>query len=1386
MLANCQIQAAPTVNDNPESTSVEYGSDVTFTGGGTGAGTLYYQWFYGTTMVENGNGIEGATSPTLTISDVTFSRAGPYKLRITEDNESVMTTEAILTVEKRPGGLSKDRPQPTFNGGNDEVSAIHMYPDGSYLVGGGFTEVRVDGGTPQPRGRLARFLADGTLDPNFTPSFNNNVRAIAVNAAGQIFVGGDFTSVTIGGVTTQLGRVARFTSSGVLDTTFNTATTGPQLGSVNALAPLGNGSVYVGGDFENVGGVTTADVRAVVRLGNTGVRDTGFKSKINDNGEVFALMLRGTKLLIGASNNAWGTFGAGVGVFLVSSNGNLDPAFASAGLGKSGLHFNELKDGSIFAGQNAPGVYGQRYHATNGTQLGFTPNPGQLVYASVQQEDGKLIIGGLFNTSFGTFLGFTNHLYRAAVDGTVDSSFNIGTGFNNSVKALAIDAQGRIYAGGAFTTYNGQPRNRFVILGGGAFESKNGLLPPQTITFAEPADRTFNPAANTFTFTATSSSGLPVTVEVADGDPAIISGNKVTITGAGEVTLTATQAGNDDFAAATPVVHTFTVAKTPQTITFATIGDQSMYRVPFTVSATSSSGRPVTITKQSGPATLDGNTLTLDGTVGEVTLVASLAGDDNYAAAVDVVQSFEALDIPPVPEPQSITFAALADRLVADGDFTLTATASSGLPVEFELLSGPVTLEGATVTPKGASGAVTIRAKQAGNNLWAAAAPVTQSFFMSGNTPVVKTAQTITWVAPASVYLDDETLELTGYCNSGLPLTYTVTDGPGTMTGPTTLRLDAVGTVKITASQAGTAAYLPAKSVAKTIKILVSPAALTMTNLVQTYDGTPRVVGYTGVDEETEVTITYAGSPNPPVKAGKYAIVATAGTVRKTGSLTVNKAPLFVKADDQRKLVGSVNPELTLSYSGFMPGDSKDTIFADPQASPAVKAPTVTTTAKEASPGGLYPIKAAGAVAVNYAFVYVPGTLTVDGFGGQYEALLTGSDTLPCAKLEMTVVNTSKTFSGKVTMARELAALSFKGDLTIDPDDEEVTGSSVFKKGTTEYRLNFTLRLEGVFEANLVVMDGLVEVPLGSTTTGKELLVLLKGQTLSHVGAHTLVLDPGEEINVSADVLPGGYGQATVSIDAKGLMKIAGMLADGTVLTASLAADYDAGYRLFLIPYKRVDSFVAGQISLEDHPTLSGRKYVDYDSEAKFVWKKEPGGNDKSYPLGFGPLNSQFTLDPWLPPVAASRNVTAIPLSQRLGLGVDAKIEVEHSNFDTDGFATLPTEVQLQTTNKVLVTLPALVPANPTKWAVTFTPATGAFKGSFSVSDVVPAPTTANASATKVVKRTVPFTGVLRQPPVTDTDGVIGAGNFQLPPLPADAANKIRGGEILFKLPQGG
>ncbi len=82
------------------------------------------------------------------------------------------------------------------------------------------------------------------------------------------------------------------------------------------------------------------------------------------------------------------------------------------------------------------------------------------------------------------------------------------------------------------------------------------------------------------------------------------------------------------------------------------------------------------------------------------------------------------------PGYQAISFPQIPNHLTTDPPFTLEATATSGLPVEFEVLSGPATINGNLLTLTGEEGMVVVEATQPGNGTYNPADPVQNSFLV--------------------------------------------------------------------------------------------------------------------------------------------------------------------------------------------------------------------------------------------------------------------------------------------------------------------------------------------------------------------------------------------------------------------------------------------------------------------------------------------------------------------------------------------------------------------------------------------------------------------------------------------------------------------------------
>jgi alpha-tubulin suppressor-like RCC1 family protein len=182
------------------------------------------------------------------------------------------------------------------------------------------------------------------------------------------------------------------------------------------------------------------------------------------------------------------------------------------------------------------------------------------------------------------------------------------------------------------------------------------LVSAQTITFPAITDRPYNGAD--ITISPTASSGLPVTVTSMTPLVCTYSAGKVTMLKVGTCSIKASQAGGVDgttkYSAAPDVIQTFEATAVAQTIAIPTLPNIKSYDPAFNLTASSSSGLPVTFTSLTPDiCTVSGSTVTPVGGEGKCSIVASVAGGVNggitYAAATDVKREFFILNQTPTP-----------------------------------------------------------------------------------------------------------------------------------------------------------------------------------------------------------------------------------------------------------------------------------------------------------------------------------------------------------------------------------------------------------------------------------------------------------------------------------------------------------------------------------------------------------------------------------------------------------------------------------------------------------------------------------------------------------------------------------------------------------------
>jgi large repetitive protein len=406
----------------------------------------------------------------------------------------------------------------------------------------------------------------------------------------------------------------------------------------------------------------------------------------------------------------------------------------------------------------------------------------------------------------------------------------------------------------------------------------------QTITIGTLPTPTYGGAP--FSVSATSSSGLPVTITELSG-PATGSGDgPYTATASGTVNFQATQAGNASYAAATPVNFSVNIGDGTQTITIGTLPTPTYGGAPFSVSATSTSGLPVTITELSGPATGSGNGPYTATGAGVVNFQATQAGNTNFTAATPV--NFSVTIASAI---QTITVGTIPTPVYGGAPFSVSATSTSGLPVTIAELSGPATGSGNGPYTATGAGVVNFRATQAGNTNYAAATPVNFSVTIGAS------AQTITIGALPTPTYGGTPFSVSATSSSGLPVTITELSGPATGSGNGPYTATGSGVVNFQATQTGNANFSAATPVNFSVNIGGAPQTITIGTLpTPIYGGTPFSVSATSSSglpvTITEVSGPVTGSGNGPYTATGAGVVnfqaTQAGNAKFSAATPVN------------------------------------------------------------------------------------------------------------------------------------------------------------------------------------------------------------------------------------------------------------------------------------------------------------------------------------------------------------------------------------------------------------------------------------------------------------------------------------------------------------------
>ena len=435
------------------------------------------------------------------------------------NGKSVSGAVRLLDSIAAPWAPFDDSFEAEFEGGEPRKAILQ--PDEKIIVIGDFTEcnnILVSG--------LVRLNSDGSLDNSFflangSGAAGGAINDIAMDNTGNIFLAGSF--LEFDGLPRK--GLAKLNSSGALDPVFFLAQLGPVGGTINAIEVAG-GKLLAGGAFSEFNGLATNRIARLSLT--SGVIDAAAAPFSPITSEVvFIKLLSGSTNRVailsdsaGSERSFWLTqMDAAMDTVITATRFNLGssetgalraifPEPAGLIIGGSFSFVNSQPRSNLarllwLSGQPDPsfmpvqGCNGAINCINRGTSisasaffiggefrkfLGFSRSfaarinatatassplskgsgvNGGAVYTSLITPDNKILIGG----EFGYFnWSFRNGISRLLSDGNVDPSFAPGAGVDGSIHAISVQPDGKILAGGVFSTFNNIAANGLVRL----------------------------------------------------------------------------------------------------------------------------------------------------------------------------------------------------------------------------------------------------------------------------------------------------------------------------------------------------------------------------------------------------------------------------------------------------------------------------------------------------------------------------------------------------------------------------------------------------------------------------------------------------------------------------------------------------------------------------------------------------------------------------------------------------------------------------------------------------------------------------------------------------------------------------------------------------------
>lgn len=487
----------------------------------------------------------------------------------------------------------------------------------------------------------------------------------------------------------------------------------------------------------------------------------------------------------------------------------------------------------------------------------------------------------------------------------------------------------------------------------------------------------------------------------------------------------------------------------------------------------------------------------------------------------------------------------------------------------------------------------------------------TNSPTIYGSAITLTSTLSVTIPSVAPLLVGDEVQFFNG---STLLGTGTIQNLAGVYTATLTIPTLNAGTYSsIRAVYPGTNEFLPSQST--NITHIVNPKSITVTadNKTRLYgDPNPTFTYQTvGLVNGDTPAVVFNGAPNTPATifsdVGTYPINKGTLTANSNytmtfvpGTLTITQAPLLMDIDDKVRLVRTVNPTFTATFTGLKNGDP----------STVVTGYTLGTTANFDSKVGVYPITATGTpVAKNYAITLTDGQLTIIR-GPEQLVVGTGSGSLPRISrfdLKGNLITTVNVLDTGFTGGLRVAAADFDGDGLSDTVQATGPGLSnriVIVSGSPEIAAREIYPFEASFKGGLNVSggdvdgDGVPDLIVSPDEGGGPRIQVYRGTDFVKIADFFGIDDPnfrGGARTAVGDVNGDGYGDLVVAAGFGGGPRIA--VFEGQSVSKNN-------------PVKFFGDFFAFEQSLRNGAYVAAGD-LDGDGKAEIITGGGPGGGPR-------------------------------------------------------------------------------------------------------------------------------------------------------------------------------